>query len=149
MPSVRQRAETNKRDRTNREENCVTQEQDRKPNWKNKQTRKISKELNKENMWLPYPAFESSPGAHLPDLWTRLRSVRHLLFEKLSWVHVGVPWKLVYSLRNTITEKIQSQTTAKQMKKSQMRWRAYSYNERKGSSTSMYPGHENRWFFFD
>lgn len=68
MPSVRQRAETNKRDRTNREENYVIQEQDRKPNWKNKQTRKISKELNKENMWLPYPAFETSLDTHLPDL---------------------------------------------------------------------------------
>lgn len=29
------------------EENYVAQEQDRKPNWKNKQTRKISKELKK------------------------------------------------------------------------------------------------------
>lgn len=30
-----------------------------------KQTRKISKALNKEYMWLPYPAFESLPGTHM------------------------------------------------------------------------------------
>lgn len=66
IPTVKQQTEANKRDRTNREDNCVTQEQDRKPKWKNKQTRKISKELNKENMWLPYPAFENSPGTQLP-----------------------------------------------------------------------------------
>lgn len=35
------------------EENYVAQEQDSKPNWKNKQRRKISKELKKWYMWLP------------------------------------------------------------------------------------------------
>lgn len=119
MPSVRQRAETNKRDRTNREENYVIQEQDRKPNWKNKQTRKISKELNKENMWLPYPAFETSLDTHLPDLWTWLRSIRHLLFEILSFcmgVCCGSLAVGIQPQKHFITEEVQSQTTLMQMK---------------------------------
>lgn len=82
MPSVRQRAETNKRNRTNREENYVIQEQDRKPNWKNKQTRKISKELNKANMWLPYPAqrLHLAPTCPISELGSEVLGISSLKY---------------------------------------------------------------------
>lgn len=50
-----------------------------------KQTRKISKELHKEYMWLPYPAFESLPGTHMISKLGSEVSGKQKLFVSMFW----------------------------------------------------------------